>query len=45
MESFKYEVTLEKGILSESRNGWKRKLNLVSWNGATPKFDIKEIMQ
>ena len=28
--------------LSESKSGWKRELNLISWNGADPKFDIRD---
>lgn len=23
-------------------NGWRRELNLVSWNGGAPKLDIRE---
>jgi hypothetical protein len=30
------------GVLSQSGNGWKKELNLVSWNGNTPKLDIRE---
>ncbi|MBQ8589391.1 MAG: hypothetical protein IJ486_02940 [Firmicutes bacterium] len=29
------------GVLSETK-GWKRELNVVSWNGMPPKFDIRE---
>ena len=25
-----------------SDNGWRRELNLVSWNGGAPKLDIRE---
>ena len=42
MSDFKYEITQEIGVLSESKSGWKRELNLVSWNGAEPKFDIRD---
>lgn len=42
MTDFKYEITQEIGVLSESKSGWKRELNLVSWNGAVPKFDIRD---
>lgn len=30
------------GVLSESQNGWKKELNLVSWNGKPAKLDIRE---
>ncbi|MGN8817898.1 YdbC family protein [Oribacterium sp. HCP28S3_H8] len=42
MADFKYEITQELGVLSESKSGWTRELNLVSWNGAAPKFDIRD---
>jgi hypothetical protein len=42
MPEFKYEITQELGILSESKSGWTRELNLISWNGAEPKFDIRD---
>jgi len=30
------------GILSESPKGWKKELNLISWNGREPKYDLRE---
>lgn len=30
------------GVLSESPKGWSKELNLVSWNDAAPKYDIRE---
>lgn len=42
MAEFKFEITQELGVLSESKSGWKRELNLISWNGADPKFDIRD---
>ena len=42
MPEFKYEITQELGVLSESKSGWTRELNLISWNGAAPKFDIRD---
>ena len=42
MADFTFEIIRELGILSESKSGWKKELNLVSWNGADPKFDIRD---
>ena len=42
MAEFKYEITQELGVLSESKSGWTREINLVSWNGGAPKFDIRD---
>ena len=42
MAEIKYEVIEHIGVLSESAKGWKKELNRISWNGATPKYDIRE---
>jgi hypothetical protein len=42
MAGFDFDVLKNYGVLSESRGGWKKELNLVSWNGREPKFDIRE---
>ena len=38
---FSYEVVEHIGILSEQKNGWKKELNLISWNGREPVYDIR----
>jgi hypothetical protein len=38
----KYEIVKKLGVLSESKNGWKKEINLVSWNDRSPKYDIRE---
>lgn len=42
MADFKYEIIEHIGILSESSNGWSKELNLISWNGRDPKYDIRD---
>ena len=42
MPDFTYEITEELGILSESKSGWIREVNMVSWNGGAPKLDIRD---
>ena len=42
MADFKYEITEEIGVLSENARGWRKELNKISWNGAEPKYDIRE---
>ena len=39
---FKYDIVEEIGVLSENAKGWRKELNLISWNGAAPKYDIRE---
>lgn len=42
MAEFSFEILQDIGVLSESPKGWRKELNLISWNGATPKYDIRE---
>ena len=42
MPDITYDIIKSYGILSEERGGWKKELNLVSWNGRTPKFDLRD---
>ncbi len=42
MAEFRFEITQHIGVLSENKSGWKREVNLVSWNGAAPKVDIRD---
>ena len=38
----KFEIIEQLGVLSESEKGWKKELNLVSWNGREPKYDLRD---
>ncbi len=40
--SFEYEIVENIAVLSESSKGWRKELNLISWNGREPKYDIRE---
>ncbi|MBV7504808.1 hypothetical protein KW850_05955 [Bacillus sp. sid0103] len=42
MADIKFEITEKIAVLSESAKGWTKELNLISWNGREPKFDIRE---
>ena len=42
MPDIKFEIVEEIAVLSESSSGWKRELNLVSWNGREPKYDLRD---
>ncbi|EMF0164245.1 YdbC family protein [Enterococcus hirae] len=39
---FSYEIIEEIAVLSENNKGWRKELNLVSWNGRPPKFDLRD---
>ncbi len=38
----KYEIVKSIGVLSISPKGWRKELNLVSWNDREAKYDIRE---
>ena len=42
MADIKYEITKHIGVLSEGSKGWTKELNLISWNGREPKYDIRD---
>lgn len=42
MTDIKFEITEELGVLSESAKGWTKELNLISWNGGVPKYDLRD---
>ncbi len=42
MPEFTYEVVENVAVLSENPKGWTKELNLISWNGREPKYDIRE---
>ena len=42
MEDIKYDIVEELGIVSENAKGWRKELNKISWNGAEPKYDLRD---
>ena len=42
MVDIKYEIEKELGYISESAKGWKKELNLISWNGKEAKYDLRD---
>jgi len=42
MSDVKYEIKEILGSLSESPKGWKKELNLISWNDKEAKFDLRD---
>lgn len=41
-DEFKFEIINELGVISESRSGWRKELNRISWNRSEPKYDIRD---
>ncbi len=42
MAEFKFEITKKLGVLSTTKAGWTKEVNMVSWNGKPEKLDIRE---
>lgn len=42
MADIKFEITKHIAVLSESPKGWRKELNLISWNGREPKYDLRD---
>ena len=37
-----FDIVEHLGVITTYSTGWNKELNLVSWNGAAPKYDIRE---
>ena len=42
MSEINFKIVKNIAILSTNKSGWTKELNLVSWNNAEPKYDIRE---
>jgi len=42
MPDIKFEIKETVGVLSESSKGWKKELNLISWNDKEAKYDLRD---
>ncbi|MDM5154893.1 YdbC family protein [Bacillus sp. DX1.1] len=42
MAEIKFDIKETLGALSQSPKGWNKELNLISWNGKEPKYDLRD---
>jgi len=42
MANFSYDIIESIAVLSEGTKGWRKELNLISWNGRDPKYDLRD---
>lgn len=42
MPEIKFDIVEHLGVVSENDKGWKKELNLVSWNDREPKYDLRD---
>ncbi len=40
-DDFSFQIVESLGAFSTSKSGWTTELNLVSWGGRDPKYDIR----
>ena len=38
----RYAIKEHLAVIAEYQTGWKKELNIISWNGGEPKYDIRE---
>ena len=41
-KNLEFEIVKHFGVIADKTKGWKREINSVSWNGAEPKYDIRD---
>ena len=41
MKEIQYEMVKEIAVLSAGDSGYTKEINLISWNGKEPKYDIR----
>lgn len=41
MAKIEHMITRHLGVLSTSQKGWTKELNVVSWKGGRPKYDLR----
>lgn len=42
MAEIKFDIIKTIAVLSEGNKGWKKELNLISWNHRNPVYDIRD---
>ncbi|MDR3186342.1 MAG: hypothetical protein LBU04_06010 [Christensenellaceae bacterium] len=41
-DQFEYKIIKTYGVISSTKTGWTKELNLISWNGKEPRIDIRD---
>jgi hypothetical protein len=42
MAEINYDLVKKVGTISQSSRGWEKQLNIISWNGRAPKYDLRD---
>lgn len=44
-KEIRVEIIRELGIIAEQPSGWRKELNIASWNEGRPKYDLRDWSQ
>jgi hypothetical protein len=42
MADLQFEIVKHYGVIATEKTGWKKELNMVSWNSRSPKLDVRD---
>ncbi|MDU4318609.1 MAG: PC4/YdbC family ssDNA-binding protein [Clostridium sp.] len=42
MADIKFEIEETVSVIGESAKGWRKEVNLISWNGKEAKYDLRD---
>lgn len=42
MDRISFTIEKHIGVLTTHPSGWRKEINIVSWNGEEPRYDIRE---
>lgn len=42
MSDLNFEIVRTVGVIGEGSKGWKKEVNIISWNERKPKLDIRD---
>lgn len=42
MSDIVYVIKKQVGVIEAYPTGWRKELNLISWNDSTPKYDLRD---
>jgi hypothetical protein len=42
LADIKFDIIKKIGVIAENAKGWQKELNIISWNGRDPKYDLRD---
>ena len=41
-DEIKFDIKKAIGVIGDGTRGWRKEINIISWNGRPPKIDIRD---